>query len=255
MKLVPSLTESDVKECLIFHIAGPMCSWGESSVGNYRPTSSHPTKSAVAGILAASLGIDRNDSERQSSLYSDYQYIVVSTGQETELIDFSTVESSEEPNEERSILPPRSRELNRDKRNTILVDRRYICNGYYSVIVIPESTPRYGLRELKDALEHPHYVPYLGRKSCPLAYPMCPSVEKLDDLKTIILSKSHTPFKSDMFSDAGYPREPGALSVFSTCRLDSLGGYTQHIRRDNNPDRRSWQFYDRYEYEYQVVTE
>ena len=42
-----------------------MVSWGDTSVGEIRPSGSHPTRSAVLGILAASLGIPREQEEQQ----------------------------------------------------------------------------------------------------------------------------------------------------------------------------------------------
>ena len=44
-----------MKECLLFQLYGPMASWGQVAVGDQRPSDSQPTKSAVLGLISASL--------------------------------------------------------------------------------------------------------------------------------------------------------------------------------------------------------
>lgn len=249
------MSKMDANRCLMFHLAGPMSSWGECSIGNYRPTNLLPTKSSVAGILAAALGLDRTDTEHQSILFRDYDYVIIGTGKESELVDYSTVESSQPDSEERSTLPPRSRELARSSRNTILVDRRYVCNGFYTVLVRPRAGPGFKLEELEAALRRPRYTPYLGRKSCPLAFPMCPSIEDATDFRKLIIERSHHPFKMTASGPWSEPDSPTGFIVHSTCRIDGLGHCSEHVRRDDMPDRRNWQFIDRHEFEYTLVNQ
>ena len=52
-------------ECLLFRLYGPLASWGEIAVGESRHTAVYPSKSALLGLLAASLGIRRDEEERQ----------------------------------------------------------------------------------------------------------------------------------------------------------------------------------------------
>ncbi|HLD44337.1 MAG TPA: CRISPR-associated protein Cas5, partial [bacterium] len=46
---------------LVFQLRAPLSAWGETAVGEYRPTSNYPSNSALLGLLAAALGIDRED--------------------------------------------------------------------------------------------------------------------------------------------------------------------------------------------------
>lgn len=53
---------------LAFYLDAPMQSWGASSKYQYRETSAFPTKSAVVGILAAAIGIDKHSSNEAERL-------------------------------------------------------------------------------------------------------------------------------------------------------------------------------------------
>jgi CRISPR system Cascade subunit CasD len=48
-------------EYLLFRLYGPLASWGEIAVGESRHTATYPGKSALLGLLAAALGIRRDD--------------------------------------------------------------------------------------------------------------------------------------------------------------------------------------------------
>ena len=254
MMRVPSLNDGKNEECLLFHLAGPMSSWGGIAVGSIRPTEMHPSKSAVVGIISASLGIDRLDSERQASLFTDFDYVIVSSGKEGEMSDYATIQSSRPPSEEKyTILPPRSQELARESLNTILSTKRYVCNGFYTVAIIPRVKPAFDLQRIKDALERPVFIPYLGRKSCPMSFPMSPSIEYYDDLMELLKDKSLWPFMSEWMQSAAY-LDKHILHVYSTFRIDA-GSVVERRMRDDMPERRSWQFKTRSEYEYLVMPE
>jgi len=61
-----------MREFLIFRLYGSMVSWGDIAVGAIRPTSDHPSKSAVMGLIAAAMGIRRDEEERQRELAEGY---------------------------------------------------------------------------------------------------------------------------------------------------------------------------------------
>lgn len=229
-----------------------MASWGEISVGNLRPTSGRPTKSSLIGLISASLGLDRFDEASQKTLYMDYDYVVISSGTESEMKDYATVQTSKiETDEKYTALPPRPLELSRKNVETMLVDRRYLCNGYYSVIVIPNNDAKYSLEEIADALRRPKYTPYLGRKSCPLSFPMMPSIEAYDDLMALIENKSFEPFMHDEFQESRYlSKNKQSMNIVSTYQIDSNKPSIRHVRHDDMPNRSNWLFFDRIEYEY-----
>lgn len=53
---------------LLLRLAGPMQSWGTTSRFDQRDTGKEPSKSGVIGLLAAALGIDREDWEQLAPL-------------------------------------------------------------------------------------------------------------------------------------------------------------------------------------------
>src|SRR5450830_715807 len=69
-------------ETLIFQLQGTMAAWGEVAVGEYRPSADYPGQSAIYGLLAAALGIDRDDHAAHMALCNNYRIAigVVSTG-------------------------------------------------------------------------------------------------------------------------------------------------------------------------------
>ena len=70
-------------EYLLFRLYGPLASWGEIAVGESRHSANYPSKSALLGLVAAALGITRDDEAMQNRLHQDYALAmeVLSTGQ------------------------------------------------------------------------------------------------------------------------------------------------------------------------------
>lgn len=57
-----------MKDFLVFRLYGPIVSWGNIAVGEYRPSDSFPTKSAIIGLISASFGFDRSEDGKISEL-------------------------------------------------------------------------------------------------------------------------------------------------------------------------------------------
>src|SRR5256885_4103212 len=60
-----------IRDYLVFRLYGPMCSWGDIAVGEVRPSTVPPSKSAILGLIAAALGTKRpnmahDDAERSA---------------------------------------------------------------------------------------------------------------------------------------------------------------------------------------------
>ena len=61
-----------MKEFIVFRLYGPMVSWGDIAVGEYRPTFIHPSKSSVLGLVAASLGVRRDEENMHARMALSY---------------------------------------------------------------------------------------------------------------------------------------------------------------------------------------
>lgn len=134
---------------LLLQLAGPMQSWGTTSRFDQRDTGKEPSKSGVIGLLAAALGIDRENwddleplsrlsmavrHDRPGVLKRDYQ-----TAQNIISADRSKV------------------------HETAVTTREYLADAVFLVGL--ESTDRSLLERAHTALQNPVWPLALGRKS------------------------------------------------------------------------------------------
>ncbi len=165
-------------EYLLFRLYGPLASWGEIAVGESRHTASYPGKSALLGLLAAALGIRRDEEDRQLSLIAGYQFAVKVMSPGSLLRDYHTTQA---PDSVGNFVYRTRRDeviLGKKRLGTILSSREYRCDALSLVAVNALDGAPFSLHELRDALLKPKFHLYLGRKSCPLAAPLNPLVRK-----------------------------------------------------------------------------
>lgn len=132
---------------LLLRLAAPLQAWGTDSKFEVRDTEREPSKSGVVGLLAAALG------RRRDANLSDLNALRfgVRVDQEGKLLrDFHTARSA---------------------------DKSYITNRYYladACFLVGLEGERAFLQQLADALKHPRFPLYLGRRSCPPSQPLFP---------------------------------------------------------------------------------
>ncbi len=236
-----------MKNYLIFRLYGPMASWGDIAVGSYRPTFDHPSKSSIFGLLAAALGIRRDEEEKQLELASGYNYGVLINSAGIMLRDYHTSQvPSAGAGRNKKTFFTRKDELAvlRDELNTILSTRDYYCDALYTVILSSrKDTPPYSLERLARAIKEPSFSMYLGRKSCPIALPLDPMIISAPTMKEALVNAE---FKDDTFVER--------LIDNGSCRFywDDADEKVSHehsvSRRDEVLSRKRWQFADRKEY-------
>lgn len=227
-------------EYLIFQLYGPMAAWGDIAVGEYRPSFAHPSKSAIMGLVAAALGIRRDEEDRQRSLSEACSFAVRVDAMGSLLRDYHTVQV---PPEKRGVTRyTRYSELAVENLNTILSSRDYRCDAAYTVALRVREGTAYTAQMLSDALRRPTFILYLGRKSCPLALPLQPKVSNANNLKEALDSMS--------FSDDALPGVLTSSQVGVYWEDGSESGYERdHVvmRRDEPISRKRWQFAERRE--------
>ena len=134
---------------LLLRLAAPLQSWGVDSKFDTRQTGREPSKSGVIGLLAAALGVRRDDEaalERLSALRFG-----VRVEQEGELLhDFHMAR--------------------KDKKTSYLTHRYYLADAVFLAAVYSEDDAL--LAELDEALRHPAFPLFLGRRSCPPTLPI-----------------------------------------------------------------------------------
>ena len=134
---------------LLLRLAAPLQSWGSDSKFETRKTDREPTKSGVVGLLAAALGLRRDDTEGLARL-NGLRFAVRADQEGSLLVDFHTAKS-------------------RDA--SYVTYRHYLQDAVFLAGL--ESEDEALLRELEAALRHPVYPLYLGRRSCPPTLPLC----------------------------------------------------------------------------------
>mgnify|MGYP002600596367 CR=1 FL=1 len=134
---------------LLLRLAAPLQSWGSDSKFETRKTDREPTKSGVVGLLAAALGLRRDDTEGLARL-NGLHFAVRADREGSLLVDFHTAKS----------------------RDTSYVTYRHYLQDAVFLAGL-ESEDEALLRELEAALRHPVYPLYLGRRSCPPTLPLC----------------------------------------------------------------------------------
>jgi len=165
-------------EYLLFRLYGPLSSWGEIAVGESRHTASYPGKSALLGLLAAAIGIRRDDEAKQSALAEEYQLAVkvISTGHL--LRDYHTTQVADSVGGFTYRTRREELIIGNDRLGTILSSREYRCDALSVIAVRALDGAPYSLQELCNALLKPKFHLYLGRKSCPLAAPLNPRIRE-----------------------------------------------------------------------------
>lgn len=169
---------------LLLRLYGPLASWGEIAVGESRHSAVQPSRSALLGLLAAALGIERSDDAGQQALTQGYRFGIKLECPGMPLRDYHTVQFGVAPR--KTHFRSRRQELYADKVGTLLSTREYRCDSLALVAVeaLPEAP--YSLEQLAEALQRPHFPLYLGRKSCPLALPLAPRRASAATLREVL---------------------------------------------------------------------
>ena len=233
---------------LIFQLYGALASWGDIAVGEYRPSQGQPSKSAVTGLLAAALGIDREDDSTHIKLSQHYAVaICVRAGGEL-LRDYHTTQVPGGNSE----YFTRRQELLSDKLklNTILSQRDYRTDAFYQIAIwLVDNDAPHSLEGLNDALQRPKFSLYLGRKSCPAGLPIFPRI-----VSGATLKQAFDEYPLNMAKPwLKWLETPGLISYFweqGGLKTEELGMESSmaYPRRDQVLSRKRWQFSNRNEY-------
>lgn len=137
---------------LLLRLAAPLQAWGSNSKFNIRTTEREPTKSGIVGMLAAALGIQRNDDSKKLEPLNALRFGVRVEKEGKLLRDFHMVHEMT------------------GKKDSHVTERFYLSDAVFMVAL--ESENKEFLEQLAYALEHPVYPLFLGRRSCPPTLPV-----------------------------------------------------------------------------------
>jgi CRISPR system Cascade subunit CasD len=178
---------------LVFRLYGPMAAWGEIAIGEMRRSASFPGKAAILGMIAAALGIKRDEQDRLDKLTEGYLVAVKVLNSGFLLKDYHTVQVPDSVG--KFSYATRRDEIviggcRTDNRlSTILSSREYRCDSLAITAICSKPEAPYSLPELQNALRKPQFVLYLGRKSCPVSVPLQPQIVEADGFHSALSAK------------------------------------------------------------------
>ncbi len=237
-----------MRDFLLFRLYGPLAAWGDIAVGENRPSQHHPTRSAIQGLLAAALGLARDDEDAQVALSQCFGLGLRLDASGSLLRDYHTTQVP--PDVKGQVARSRREELGGPKLSTILSAREYREDAFYTVALWSQAKANWSLKDLSEALRRPRWLPYLGRKSCALALPMRPVLCSAETLREAFAAY---PASDSLLVELGlgarfFDAKP---RVFWEGLSDAEAGYhgaLETTRHDRVLSRSRWQFGDRVEF-------
>ncbi|MGH7073105.1 MAG: type I-E CRISPR-associated protein Cas5/CasD [Stellaceae bacterium] len=226
-------------EFLTFALAAPLAAMGEIAVGEHRGSWDRPGRSAVLGLIAACLGIGRDDEAAHAALEVGYGLALRRQRLGPLLADYHTAQVP--PVRRGRHFATRAEELAADDLETILSRRDYRADLLVLAALWPRPNARWPLDGIEAALRAPHYTPYFGRKSCPLMLPLSPRRdEATNPAAALALRAEEGPEPERQLAIRADP--PLVTMTAADAREYGLQFDRVEIRRDAVRSRRRWQF-------------
>jgi CRISPR system Cascade subunit CasD len=202
---------------ILLKFAGPLQSWGTRSHFETRHTDLYPSKSAVIGMIAASIGYRRDDDANIKALNQlDFAVRIDQKGQL--LRDYHTAAKY---------------------KPSGVFDRTYVTNRYYiedAVFVVATGHKNDTFVEkIAKALQNPYFQPFMGRRSLPITATFFLGIHDTDVITALrncpwqackAHQKSHSN-RLSVYTDTDYESE----GIHSGIRKDHVISFSQKNRR------------------------
>ncbi|MGI6578685.1 MAG: type I-E CRISPR-associated protein Cas5/CasD [Saccharofermentanales bacterium] len=202
---------------ILLKLAGPLQSWGTRSHFETRHTDLYPSKSAVIGIVAASMGYRRDDDLKIQELnHLDFAVRIDQSGQL--LRDYHTA---------------RKYKSNGDFDRTYVTNRYYIEDAVFVAAIGHENNEF--IEKIEKGLQTPYFQSFLGRRSLPLTADFLLGVYDTD----VITALRNCPWQAseryqqfhlnrlNVYSDA----DLGCEGMQAGIRKDYVVSFSQKSRR------------------------
>lgn len=234
-------------EILTFTLWAPMAGMGDVAVGERRVGGNRPARSAILGLTAAALGIDRDDASALAALDEGYGLALLVERPGDLLLDYHTTQLPK-PGRDRRKATRRDELADPMRLNTILTLREYRTDPWSTVALWARRSAPYPLERLKDGLERPRFTLYFGRKACPLGLPTSPRIVAAASVAEAFQERDRNRPEVEHETRAGLSiHGPRMLYADTDAQADGgpgLGGELIRVerRRDVALNRRRWQF-------------
>jgi CRISPR system Cascade subunit CasD len=229
-------------EFLTFTLAAPIAAMGDLAVGERRGTWDRPARSALLGLIAGCLGIDRSEEDAHLALEAGLGLAVRVEAVGPTLADYHTAQVPSAKRGRRFATRAKELDLPASELNTILSRRDYRCDLVAFVAIwLRDRTLIWPLASIADALKQPAYTPYFGRKCCPLSLPMAPEPADADDPVAALAACAARERARGML---GLRLFGAAAPVITLDKADADSHKVSRVemRRDRVLSRRRWQF-------------
>lgn len=216
-----------------------MAAFGAVAVGERRPSWDRPSRTAVLGLVAAALGIDRADEAAHQTLHAGYGMAVRTDASGRLLADYHTAQVP--PAQRGRRHPTRADELSTLGLSTILTRREYRTDAVYTVALWEHPGAPHSLAALQAALLRPAYVLYLGRKGCPLGLPLGPQLLDASGPEQALEARAAGAPKPEQQLRGELSASIGAVAMDAEA-ADPARVLRVEQRRDALASRTRWQF-------------
>lgn len=156
-------------EFIMLRLEGALQSWGENSKWKIRDTSLFPSKSAITGLIACAMGLKRGDKHIRE-LSANIRLGIRADRMGTLLCDYHTIQG----------MPDLNTANGKTWNSNTMVSNRYYLNDASFLVVI--ETDDEWKNTIVNALKHPKWTLYLGRKSCVPSRPILEAVKIYDSI-------------------------------------------------------------------------
>lgn len=190
---------------LLLKFSGPLQSWGTSSHFETRQTDRYPSKSAVIGMIAASLGYRRDEDQKMKKL-NELAFGVRIDQIGESLRDYHTAQKY--------------------KSNGTL-ERTYVTNRYYLedavfIVAIGHDDEQF-IEKIKNGLENPYFQPFMGRRSLPLPADFFIESKEMN----VVESLKQLPWKA-----AKWYKKTNSEKLTAYVDSDLVSGEPEQMRQD-----------------------
>ncbi|MBD5430105.1 type I-E CRISPR-associated protein Cas5/CasD [Lactobacillus sp.] len=198
-------------------LTAPLQSYGNQADFNQRTTNYYPTKSAIIGMVAAALGYQRDNSRIEEL---NKLLVAVRIEQPSKMMtEFQTVEYHKSST----------------KTARKLTYRQFLQDAVFVVAI--GSNDNQAIDQLINALKHPKFQLYLGRRSNPPAGPL-----KVDDFqdKNPIQVLEDLPWQASKWYQKKFPKKEFTAKIIADAVLipdgkviftkDKVGSFNQKDR-------------------------
>jgi CRISPR system Cascade subunit CasD len=241
-------------QAVVFTLWAPLAAMGDIAVGERRAGFDRPGRSAVLGLVAAALGLDRADDEAHAALDRDYLMAQRVLHRGDLLQDYHTVQA-----------PPADRKARWTTRRDALDQPRHLLGTLLSlrdyrvapladiVLIVRQGPPQFAPARIAEALRRPAFTLYFGRKACPLGLPPAPAIIETEALAAAFAAaESHRSLPArELVGHIGANSEN--IAVYADIDLTREGRWLDMLRsdyriapverrRDGRANRRRWQF-------------